>query len=228
MPAFSMDFMECTSSPDNTGPKQNAMDYSTFLNSDDYPSKLVFNPEQFSKSGLVDEEMGIIPKLFVNYKDTQRSIHPFQSIAVNGNDSKFFTSEHPLKDPLLPIKKLYEREGYILLIGTDLDSCTAFHLAEEYAGRNSFIRWVNYPNKEIKEVFLNSCSDGFVNYKTYLKSICKTVKIGESEIKLYPIVQLVDMAVELIKEYPLLTLCPEDDGKGCFLCKDNVKGGPIN
>jgi len=40
-------------------------------------------------------------------------------------------SDHPLMNPLQPIKKMLKYDPYILMVGVDFDSVTAIHVAEE-------------------------------------------------------------------------------------------------
>ena len=135
--------------------------------------------------------------------------------------------DHPDDDPLRPLKKLYQRDGHILLIGCDLDSCTAIHLAEEFAGRNPFIRWYLSPEGTIHRVALNSCSDGFVNLTDAVKHLGTYATVGQCTMACYPIKACVDLCATLMAEDPTITLCDENDGRGCPLCVDAVKGGPI-
>jgi len=76
---------------------------------------------------------GIIPQTFLNYPDVYRSRHPLNSVIAKGAQAKYFTEKHELHESEginSPIGRLYQREGNILLLGVNLSSCTAIHLAE--------------------------------------------------------------------------------------------------
>lgn len=80
--------------------------------------------------------MGTIPELFRKYPDVERSNHPNVSFAAWGKYAKQITEKHDLVSNLgkgSPLKKIYDLDGQILLLGVGHDSNTSIHLAEELA-----------------------------------------------------------------------------------------------
>lgn len=88
--------------------------------------------------------MGIIPEVFRKQQGVLRSDHPQCSFAARGKQAEYIINEHPLScgfGEQSPLGKLYELDGYVLLLGVGHDSNTSLHLAEWKA---------NYPNKKIE------------------------------------------------------------------------------
>lgn len=219
-PAFSR--IGRTNPPPEDRPIQNGWDY------DDYreptPEK-PFDPASFNPaSGLDINMMGKIPESMLRAEGTVRSLHPTVSWAANGPESAWYCADHSTDDPNLPLKRLAERDGYVLLLGVDLAKCTAIHLAEEVAGRRAFIRWVLYADGQIRRVREYGCSRAFPRLAPHLRSIEVQQTVGQSRATLYPARALVRMASEIIKENPDLTIC--DNPRLCR-CQDAAKGGPL-
>ncbi|WP_441351456.1 aminoglycoside N(3)-acetyltransferase [Tuberibacillus sp. Marseille-P3662] len=77
--------------------------------------------------------MGKVPELFRTFPDVKRSNHPVHSFAAWGKDNDWIVSNHSLADGLgeqSPLGKVYDLEGYVLLLGVGYDSNTSLHLAE--------------------------------------------------------------------------------------------------
>jgi aminoglycoside 3-N-acetyltransferase len=99
--------------------------------------------------------MGIIPESFRKQKGVLRSNHPQVSFASRGANADKITSNHNLHYGLgdnSPLARLYDLDGFILLLGVGNDKNTSLHLAEYRA---------NHPNKkEIKNrapMIVNDC-----------------------------------------------------------------------
>lgn len=77
--------------------------------------------------------MGSVVLNFQHREGVVSSKHPSFSYAAWGRYAKLLVNGQSLHFPLSeesPAARLYELKGYILLMGVDLSSCTALHLAE--------------------------------------------------------------------------------------------------
>jgi aminoglycoside 3-N-acetyltransferase len=77
--------------------------------------------------------MGQIPEVFRTMPNVRRSNHPVASFAARGKHAAALTADHPLT-PMLgdgsPIGRLYDLDGYVLLLGVTHENNTSLHLAE--------------------------------------------------------------------------------------------------
>ncbi|WNS76276.1 AAC(3) family N-acetyltransferase [Bacillus sp. DTU_2020_1000418_1_SI_GHA_SEK_038] len=77
--------------------------------------------------------MGKIVEAFRTFPGVKRSLHPTYSFAAWGKHAEYILSEQPLEEGFglkSPLAKIYELDGYVLLLGAQHDSNTSLHLAE--------------------------------------------------------------------------------------------------
>jgi aminoglycoside 3-N-acetyltransferase len=77
--------------------------------------------------------MSAIVDCFRRLPDAVRSGHPNVSFVAAGRDATQFVKSHPLNDSLgdaSPLSRVYEADGYVLLLGVTHSSNTSLHLAE--------------------------------------------------------------------------------------------------
>src|SRR5699024_12184717 len=82
--------------------------------------------------------MGKVVECFMMNDDVIRSNHPKVSFAAWGKDSDEITNDHPLNHGMgigTPMHKVYQKDGYVLLIGVDYDSNSSMHLGEHLSGQ---------------------------------------------------------------------------------------------
>ncbi|MFW6384356.1 MAG: aminoglycoside N(3)-acetyltransferase [Halodesulfurarchaeum sp.] len=91
-----------------------------------------FDPERSPSRGV-----GRVAEAFRCYPGVRRSDHPLYSFAARGPGAEAVVGDHPLDyglGPDSPLGAIYERDGQVLLLGTDHESNTSLHLAEYLAG----------------------------------------------------------------------------------------------
>ena len=87
--------------------------------------------------------MGAVAEMFRTWPGVVRSDHPARSVAAYGKYADYLTRDHDLSNifgEASPIGKLYELDGYVLLLGVGYDKNTSMHLADvraEYPGKHN-------------------------------------------------------------------------------------------
>lgn len=84
--------------------------------------------------------MGAVAEMFRQWPGSKRSDHPARSVAAWGKYADYLTKDHDLSNIFgdgSPIGKLYELDGYVLLLGVGYDKNTSLHLADARANYSS-------------------------------------------------------------------------------------------
>nr|WP_034680479.1 AAC(3) family N-acetyltransferase [Caldalkalibacillus mannanilyticus] len=86
--------------------------------------------------------MGKVVEVFRAYPGVTRSYHPTLSFAAWGKHAQIVTANHSLDFGLgegSPLARIYELNGYVLLLGVSHENNTSFHLAENRMGQRRII-----------------------------------------------------------------------------------------
>ena len=96
----------------------------------------------YNKDITPTNTMGAVAEMFRKWPGALRSDHPARSVAAFGKHAAYLTENHDLSNIFgegSPIGKLYELDGYVLLLGVGYDKNTSIHLADvraEYPGKH--------------------------------------------------------------------------------------------
>ena len=152
-----------------------------------------------------DKEIGEVAHRLCSWPASRRSRHPSYSFVAVGRNCDELVREHPLMNPLQPIKKMLKYDPYVLMIGVDFDSVTAIHLAEERKTPSKFLKeralTVTSKGQVWVEMLGMGCSNGFAKVKPYLsQSDHREATIGLTNVELHPMKSLIQTAETLLRD----------------------------
>ena len=189
------------------GPPNNALRYGK--NGDLNKMAEMYHPDY-----PADRMIGLIPETVRNQPQALRSRHPLLSFAgVNASD---ILSAQSLEEPIAPISELMRRNGWVILLGVGHSSNTSIHWAERLAGRKFFTRWALTQNAVTECQNFPPCSEGFDAIEEHLSGIVRESVAGNCVIKAYPLIDLIEIAIELIRKDATALLC---GNFGCMRCE---------
>lgn len=156
--------------------------------------------------------VGAIPECFRNYPDVHRSRHPVTSFAAWGADAEQITADHSFTEGLgdgSPLAAVYDRQGMVLLLGTDHATNTSLHLAELRCGldldETSLPIRVDLGDgvREVSVVEPDTSTDDFPDVGTAYEATHDFVDgtVGAARARLYEQVDLVDFAIDWFAEH---------------------------
>ena len=172
VPTFS-DMYEAPPVPEYMPEQNGAGDYSYFFDKE-YVDEGVYCPD----SNLLSvEDMGRFPQMVLEHIGRIRGDNALNSFAAVGPLAHSLVSGQTNDDVYAPLRKLYELDGYVLLMGTDLTTATAVHYAEQLAGRAPFVRWAK-GEKGMIPVRAGGCSEGFEKLFPMLEPYEQRILVG--------------------------------------------------
>jgi aminoglycoside 3-N-acetyltransferase len=156
--------------------------------------------------------MGAVAELFRTFPGTLRSNHPVTSFAAHGKYAQFLTDDHFLEHDTgerSPIGRLYELDGYVLLLGVEHWNNTSLHLAEwraNYPGKkmltDTVAMLVNGKRERVTYETLETYGDDFGELgKAFDVAYPVTIgKIANAEVRFFKQRAAVDFAAQWIEK----------------------------
>src|SRR5574344_422060 len=171
----------------------------------------------FDNSLTPTREMGVIAESFRKQTGVKRSNHPSASFCAWGKNTDYILQDNHYDYPQnekSPLGRLYDLNGYVLLLGVNYDKNTSFHLAEyqsTYRGKKIVSDGFPIIKDGKKEWYeyedILYYSDDFIkigkDFETTNK--CKIGLIGNARSILFPQKDLVDFSVKWMNRNRNLT-----------------------
>jgi aminoglycoside 3-N-acetyltransferase len=156
--------------------------------------------------------MGVIAETFRKQPGALRSEHPHASFAARGARAARITADHTLDYALgegSPLARIYELDGWVLLLGVGHENNTSIHLAEyraDFPGKREqpngaplsiegVRRWVDVLDLDVDASDFPQIGEAFAREVGLVRSGC----IGDARAVLMPQRALVDFAVRWIE-----------------------------
>lgn len=152
--------------------------------------------------------MGATAEMFRKWPGAKRSNHPARSFAAVGANAEYLVKDHDLENIFgegSPLDKLYELDGYILLIGVGHNKNTSLHLAEaraDYPGKQDVQEssaimidgrreWVTYTTLAVEDEDFIELGEAYNK-----ENDITTQKVGNADVLFMPQKPLVDWATK--------------------------------
>ncbi|MDH7601420.1 MAG: AAC(3) family N-acetyltransferase [Armatimonadota bacterium] len=180
----------------------------------------VFDPE------TTPSVVGAITEAVRKHPNAVRSKHPTHSVAAIGQLAEIIVEDHEKTHAFgrgSALFKLLQANGKILLLGTDLTTCSMVHVAEEIAEVPYLDRQRNVaiktPNGKVVRRWVRrpGCSRGFGVLEGLLRErgqLAET-QIGKCAAKLIKARDVVEAALEMLRNDPESLLCKQPDCGTC-------------
>lgn len=160
----------------------------------------------FNRDSRVSRDIGRVSQELVERAAAERSFHPTLSFIALGQEAGSIVAAQTLDNPYQPIGRLYDLDGYALMVGVDFGSNTTIHYGEHLAGVPHLTRYVPLGGQILPTAFPN-CSADFDNLLPEMHFKTRSVQVGSSTLRLYKVRDLVDATMRFLERDPEGLLC---------------------
>jgi aminoglycoside 3-N-acetyltransferase len=168
----------------------------------------------------IDRLIGAIPEALRQHPKAGRSTHPI--LSFTGVNAWPILGSQSIEDPLAPIHMLTREDGVVLLLGVGHSVNTSIHYAERLAKRKQFIRWALTEDGIAACPRFPGCSYGFDAIAPLLTEVTRWGQAGSALIQAIPLVALIRITQEIIKQDPLALLCSQPECGRCRAVREHV------
>ena len=181
--------------------------------------------------------LGLLPETFRKYPGVVRSLHPTHSVGIYGPGAQEVAESHRNSTYIgrgSPYHQLALNGGWVLHLGTDFNSGSIIHLAEVLAGVPYLD--ISYPRfekafvarapegstlrSEPREIPADSKMFYLVQEEMDRRGLLRKGMIGQAPSILARAAEILDVAVEMMREDPWQFLC---DFPYCSACRESEK-----
>ncbi len=159
--------------------------------------------------------MGKIAETFRKQKDVLRSAHPQSSFCANGPQASYIVDNHSLAFGMgenSPLARIYDLDGFVLLLGVDHSSNTSIHLAEyraDFATKRvvqegapisqvGLRTWTTFEDIDVDDSDFDRLGEDF--QCSDARKVVRRGKVGIANCQLMPQRAVVDFAVDWLEK----------------------------
>ncbi len=189
----------------------------------------VFDPRVTESVG-----MGITAETFWRQPGVVRSTHPGGSFAAAGPLAEAICAPQPLEPPHGPESppgRVHALGGQVLLLGVEQSESTLLHVAEAlaevpYRVAHPTVVLSGGAATRVMIAETDHCCRGFLKTNAWLRErgLLREGTIGNAPSKIADAGDIVSVALNYLREDPLVFLCPR--GRGCDECdaaRDSIR-----
>src|SRR3954469_6714604 len=209
--------------PPDDRPARNGIDYSTQTSIADDAQPTESMGTYDSARTEVSAWLGAFSAHVAARPDRIRCRYSGEFSAVGPLASRLIGAETDA-DVFGPVRALVEENGAVVLMGVGLTALTLLHLAEVEAGRRPFIRWARGRDGRPVRARVGECSEGFESLASSLAPVEQRLLVGESQWRVFPAREALELAADAIRTTPSITHCPNLE---CIEFADAIAGGPL-
>jgi len=178
--------------------------------------------------------LGTVPETFRKRKDSVRSLHPLVPLSAIGKNAGYIVEGHEKSEAPQgmesPYGKIVELDGYILLLGVDLDRCTMMHTFEILANAPYLSQvdgeFLDGKGRKVRKTFSQFPGPhrDFIGLTTRFEKagIIRKTKIGRAVVRLIRAKDMIAEGLRAMEENPTAVLCENPNCADCVTQRGKV------